>query len=146
MFHKVYMKPEEAKQFCQEKDSHLVEIETEDQLEAFRDLLKNTIYEPSDWYLWLTGGTDEANDGVWVWPVSGSPVGNFIWIPGQPTGNYGNYLAIYTWHDPYAGTECGNCDVWPVCQKLTTPQTGNLCMPELFHHINQVTKGKGGQN
>ena len=126
MFHKVWMKPEEAKQFCLEKDSHLVEIETEDQLEAFRDLLKNTIYEPSDWYLYLTGGTDEADEGVWIWPVSGTPVQNFIWIPGQPTGNYGNHLTIDTQHPthPFAGTECGNCDVYPICQKLTgIPQT-----------------------
>ncbi|MFP4105107.1 MAG: lectin-like protein [Phycisphaerae bacterium] len=77
-----------AKKACEKRGGYLACIESEKEQQFIADLADGR-------YLSL-GGTDEDEEGRWVW-INGSKWDYTAWMPGQPN-NYGgdeNYLATY---------------------------------------------------
>ena len=95
-------------------------METETQLTSVGEYLKTIGLEEKDWW---SGGTDQESEGDWVWSDSLSPVGEFIWSPGQPDGgDQQNCLYLNPIHH-YRGRD-DDCHVrkQPLCQ-LYLPTT-----------------------
>ena len=77
---------EAANEFCFERNSSLVEIETEQQwdylVSEITDFIGNAAFSRD----WWTSGSDWGREGRWYWTSSLNPVPDFVWKSGQPDG------------------------------------------------------------
>ena len=74
-----YMNHTAAKQFCANKEAHLIELKSEEELNRLSDCLNAKNFESWAWW----GGATKVG-GQWKWAVSGELLGHWIW------GNWGS--------------------------------------------------------
>lgn len=89
----------EAKAYCENLGGYLATITSLEEQNFIVDIAKNT----TKTQLWL-GGTDEHNEGDWVW-ITGEEFTYKNWHPGNPD-NYArreHYLTIFTDNTPQSG-------------------------------------------
>lgn len=110
----------EAKQFCasrsDKKDSHLVEILTEDQMSFLVDELSKRSSQDGHWW----GGARETAQHGWTWTQSGEEVGRFVWYQGhQPSTSGKNYSLCFKRFYTYKALPCPmSHKLLPICQKM----------------------------
>ena len=107
---------EDASNYCQENNATLIEIQTEAQRE-FITMELYALEAHEDKRRWWTAGTDLGVEGRWVWMISLTPVGSFMWMETQPNnGLEGNCLYLYPNND-YLGADddCRSLH-YPICQ------------------------------
>ena len=114
----------DAKSFCENKNSSLIEIESEEQMNFITDKLK-TVGESINQgqngdMLWWGGATDEEEEGTWKWTHSGTSIQSFVWAPGQPDNAHGgveHYFCFWK-RKGYLGNDCqGSSEMFPLCQR-----------------------------
>ena len=76
-----------AKQFCESKEAHLIELSSEEQLTKINKILNEL---PSRKWWWWGGATKQG--GQWKWTTSGELLQQWIWGKwgSQPDENYPN--------------------------------------------------------
>ena len=127
----------DAVTFCKDRDSRLIEIDSQEQLNftmeklltisedvAWQSFPEGVPWEtPLQYKAWWGGATDTVEEGSWVWTQSGNPVQDFIWQSKQPNskGGYQNYLCFEI--KPSGDTPIGGNDFdhdsknFPLCQQ-----------------------------
>ena len=113
----------EASQYCEDRNAHLVEVLTQEQLDFLRNHLRNTYgagigsctNAATCWCWWggatkgqnprqkrACGGIESCGRAYWYWPNSGQQVGNFIWADSDPDSSGGGQqgLCFYGSKDP----------------------------------------------
>ena len=112
-----------SNQFCEDQESHLIEIRTMQQMQFIVSILSEKKNDPDPVAGWWTGATDVDNEGTWSWTVNkNQTVGQYIWANsgGEPNGgSRENYLALWRGYH-YKGMDAGDwgLDMHPLCQKL----------------------------
>jgi len=48
-------------------------------------------------YLWWTSGSDEAEEGHWIWTATGQPFQFHYWSSGQPDGGAKQNFMLLDW-------------------------------------------------
>lgn len=99
---------------CREKNSYLLEVFTEPQLDFIR--LELQVYEGQyGQKAWYVGASDEFEEGNWYWITSWQPVDQFNWASNQPSS--ANYLCYY-YADEYLAHACqgGSYNTGSICQ------------------------------
>ena len=109
---------EQASVYCQTENATLVEIKTEEQFRFLQMVIK--VFDGQcGKHHWWTAGTDMGLDGHWAWMRSFTPVGDFLWVAGNPNGGlvencmYLNYDYGY-----FAGDAACTTSYYPICQKI----------------------------
>ena len=105
----------EAKQYCNTRDSDLLELETEDQMEYVGKLT------PVPGNYWWGGASDEDREGEWAWQVSGKQVERWAWGDkgGKPNpNNKKNFFALFKGSNYFHGVDLSKeANANPVCEK-----------------------------
>ena len=109
---------EEASQYCQTTaNASLVEMLNVEQHDFVKMELE--FLEDHEAYgFWWTSGLDLGREGKWYWSSSLYPVGEFVWLAGEPSGRIGyNYMSLYSGYEPM-GHDRTNTDArFPLCQR-----------------------------
>merc|ERR1712215_257475 len=108
---------EEAYGYCNNEDSSLIEIRTEEQMIFLTDRL----YELEQYYdktSWWIGASDLGREGRWIWMDSLSPVESFVWHKAYPNGGVTENCLYLNSGGKYEGYD-NPCSVryFPICQK-----------------------------
>ena len=116
----------DAVRFCQRRQSHLIEILTEEQmnfvvnkLKTIKNHVKVVIWGDNlQGKGWWSGATDKDEEDTWVWVQSGKSVEEFVWGSGQPD-DYGNedYFWFLNWYGFKGGDVAGHYKMYPLCQQ-----------------------------
>ena len=80
---------ETANKKCERLGGHLAYVETQEENSFILGLTQK--FGVTSGGIWL-GGTDEKNEGDWLW-LNGKPIINAFWAGGQP--GRGNYLLMF---------------------------------------------------
>ena len=119
-FENTAMNFEAAIQFCGESNAHLVEVQTEAQMD-FLVMELQSLETLIGQYNWWGGASDSGREGHWYWQHSLTDVGTFVWGYNQPDFTYAsNYLAFgYGGETTYHGWD-NSPDMLhnPICQIL----------------------------
>ena len=116
----------EAVKFCEKKHGHLIEIDSQAQLDyvvnTLKIISKNVRVFPlgfSHAKGWWGGATDEDKEGTWLWEESGAPVQSFVWgtNPQQPNshGDEDNFCFL-DWTGFKGNDVAGTHKMYPLCQ------------------------------
>ena len=128
-----YMNHADAKQFCANKEAHLVELKSEEELEVLNKILNVKDQPPRS--LWW-GGATLVGGGQWKWTKSGEPLGQWIWGKwGPEPGEYypnsdGTCIGFVKtfWNDDQwkgADIKCNIFKAHTICQKTAPPPTSS---------------------
>ena len=110
------VKYNEAKQLCQESDSNLIEVQTEDQM----SFLVSKLSSLGNKHWW--GGASNVQNDQWYWENSQTEVAGFMWAPGQPNcHNCQNMGFAFSHTNNYYGNDhyINHNNNFPICQKHT---------------------------
>merc|ERR1719341_2577810 len=83
MFHETKMSQNDAKKFCEQVNSHLVEINSEEENTAIRDEIDRRGFKSRKIEFWL-GITDRHSEGTWVLESNGESLLFSDWDTGEP--------------------------------------------------------------
>ena len=105
------MPRDNASAYCENRNSYLIEITTDEELEFARGLFSR--------YMFWIGATDREQDGTFIYQHSQQLVPGKYWAKGEPDNYYGEHCA-YMWQ--YKGKlefYDDNCRVYAyfVCEK-----------------------------
>ena len=117
----------QAKQFCEARQSNLIEIDSKDQMDYIVGKLNSFGLGGDGWW---GGATDEQREGTWRWPKSGQSVQSFVWgrVSGdcditcrcqEPNscGGDEDYFSFYR-ANGYKGADfLGSLSLYPLCQQ-----------------------------
>ena len=93
----------DAREYCNSKGSHLVEIDNSDE----RDFLVQKY--KAIFTVWV-GGHDNENEGTYVWQTSNNTISGDYFYPGEPNGGRGENCAELYCHSARVGRlNDGNC-------------------------------------
>ena len=123
LFKKSIMKYPEAESFCNQRNGHLVEILSSEQMNFVVDQMKLQQDGVNQTY-WWGGATDEAKEGRWTWTGAGVEVQNFVWGEAQPDISTGRNLLCFDSKYNFLGNDCRDNDddlkstTYPICQRM----------------------------
>ena len=118
------MKFSDAQQYCEGKDSHLIEIFTQDQ----KDFIVNRLVNPDQFGIWpngfnpgvsWAGASRCANGNRWIWDHSRKIVAHFIWGDQKRSEDTEqNHMCLNPWiGGGIVGTSCYETQLmYPICQ------------------------------
>ena len=112
---------DQAKDFCKERNSSLIELDTKNQLDRVSVLLKNEFNPPTKWW----GGAAQVGpeeDRNWRWIESGKPVEDWAWGPSEPGSGVQDNHFVFDYraseNESYYGADFDkNSNAFPVCQR-----------------------------
>ena len=110
---------EKAYGYCQSvENASLVEILTGEQLQ-FIQMELYVLEEQEGKNLWWTGATDLGREGHWIWMGSLTPVDEFVWRSGYPSGGVTENCLYLNSGGSYEGYD-NPCSIlyYPICQKM----------------------------
>ena len=119
------MRVDQAQEYCDNLNSHLLEIYTEEQLNITRTMLMEGMEKEMgdmDWYL---GGNDLDTAGTFMWQKAEKTVGDWIWPPGQKIG--------HNWGCVSQGHKVKHIYLTIRCQKRQMKVSSVLCFSELYY-------------
>ena len=111
----------EAVKFCEKKHSHLIEIDSQAQLDYVVNTLKifskNVNVWKGYWKGWWGGASDKDSEGSWVWERSGTPVQGFVWGTNQPNSHgHEDNFSFLDWNGFKGNDVAGTHLMYPLCQ------------------------------
>merc|ERR1711872_1000458 len=101
----------DAVRHCHDKGANLVEIFTEYQHEFVRELL-DMLDDHEIPTKWWTGGNDIRQEGNWLWLVSFTTVGDFLWNPGDPNDGDSANCQYLSCNVGYTAGDAPCTDTW----------------------------------
>ena len=116
----------EAVTFCEKKNGHLVEIDSQAQMDYVVNILKSISKNVRVFPLgyshakgWWGGASDKDKEGTWLWEESGRPVQSFVWgtNPQQPNSHGDeDYFCFLDWTGLKGNDVAGTHKMYPLCQ------------------------------
>ena len=116
---------DEAREFCEKRNSSLIELDSKNQLDRVSVLLKTESGDHDHTKIKWWGGAIQLGpeeDRNWTWIESGEPVQDWVWGPSEPgTGENDNHFVLEyraSENESYYGRDFDkNNPAFPVCQR-----------------------------
>ncbi|XP_053694883.1 C-type lectin 37Da-like [Sabethes cyaneus] len=113
-----------ANEFCNSLQTRLTVIKSKEENEAIASYVKTTDKYSDECSFWI-GGTDLADEGVFIWTATGERVSYSNWGPSEPNNHNGNehcmqlaYIPAEGYHWTWNDNVCNGQSLYFVCENV----------------------------